>query len=284
VTGRIATEHEGVGQGAKAPHVRASAYRRGAARDAAAFVFVTLATSTSLLLPAALARRGILAARPERFAPLVVLGYFAPTLAAALLSATEKGEGGVRKLFRQLGRWRVDPRWYVIALALPGAVFVASKAVVTLATGAAAGPWVYLPDAQRIAAMLVIPLADQVGWRGFAFPRWQARYGSLNASLVLGVAWGLWHVTKQELVGVSPPLALIFVMVGLFAAANVVLTWIYNHANRSLLLVVVAQGGFYLNNPSQALPDHLAPLAIQASGYCVLALALGLLDRRAFFP
>jgi uncharacterized protein len=252
---------------------------------AGAFVATTFAVGGVLFLPAVLARAGVVPGPPERYELLVLLGFFAPTLAALLLSALERGRGGLRETFRPLGAWRVGVGWYLVALLLPGATFVCALAVHVLATGHPPGPWLYPPsDAQHVAAMCLIPLTDQIGWRGFAFPRLERRIGPLAASLLLGVAWAGWHVGKAALLEQGTPPALQPFLFLYCVAGYVVFSWLYLRTGESLVIVVIAHMGAYLENPSQALPANATPFILQAVGLGVVAVTLVLADRGAWRP
>lgn len=248
------------------------------------FLVTVFALTGLLLLPAGLAQRGAIAGPPERWVPLAILGFWSPMLAALLVARFARGGGGARDLFRPLGKWRVGAGWFLLAFSLPAVVCAAGMAGYRVLTGTTAGDLISLPhDGQRLAAMIMLPLVDQIGWRGFAYPRLAGRYGALAGSLILGVLWGLWHTTKQIIfnegaASIPPPFMMLY-----FVAVTLVFTWIYQHTGGSLLLVVVAQMGAYLTDPNApALPGRPSPLAIQTVAFVLLAIALVVLDRNVW--
>jgi membrane protease YdiL (CAAX protease family) len=227
-----------------------------------------------LQLPAVLAGQGWIAGPPERYMMLVGLGAFGPA-AAAMIAARVEGTG-VRALLRPLGVWRVGARWYLAALGLPGGIFVVAAGAYDLLGHAE--PLLYPPDrAAFVAAAVVFPVGEEIGWRGFALPRLIERFGPLRASIVIGVLWTFWHVPMLTLQGVSPILYLVFVsfMVG----GSILFTWIYRHTRGSLLLAVLTHVGAHLNNPGHALPQRATPMVIHTVAYVALAAALVVLDR-----
>jgi uncharacterized protein len=227
-----------------------------------------------LQLPAVLAGQGWIAGPPERYMMLVGLGAFGPA-AAAIIAARVEGTG-VRALLRPLGVWRVGLRWYLAALLLPGGIFVVTAgAYDVLGHGE---PLLYPPkQAAFVAAAIVFPVGEEIGWRGFALPRLIERFGPLPASIVIGVLWTFWHVPMLTLQGVSPVLYLVFVpfMVG----GSILFTWIYRHTRGSLLLAVLTHVGAHLNNPGHALPQRATPMVIHTVAYVALAAVLVVLDR-----
>jgi membrane protease YdiL (CAAX protease family) len=240
-----------------------------------------LAITGGLQLPAFLAQRGIIPGPMERYFIPMGLGAFGPLLAAVLVARRGAGRAGVRALFRPLRTWRVGLRWYLVALGIFGGIYVAGTAVYLALGGTGAGPWIYPPDnAERIAALLVFPVGEEIGWRGFALPRLQERHGALAASLMLGVAWAFWHTLMFLLAGLSP--IMFAISIGNIVAGSVIFSWIYNHTRGSLLLAILAHVGTHLNNPAHALPGALTPFVIFTVGVCAVACALVLLDRAAW--
>jgi len=249
-----------------------------APRGPAAFLLLVFGTTWLFQLPALLAERDVISGPAERFMPLVLLGFFGPLLIALLLSALE-GAAGLRALACGLLSWRTNPGYYALALFSSCAIFLAARALFAVIGGDELGPWFYPPrKPQQIAALVLIPFTEQIPWRGFLYPRLERKHGPQLASLLTGFAWGLFHVQKHAFIDPHASLVVALLTIAFMTSGTVVFTWFYQRSGRSLLLVVVAHMGAYLNNPSTALPNAL-PLAMHTLGYCLFAFALVRFDR-----
>lgn len=92
-------------------------------------------------------------------------------------------------------------------------------------------------------------IGEEVGWRGFALPRLQEKMSALNATLVLGVLWALWHL--PIFFYVFDPAIAVGWFFGLMCGA-ILFTWMYNSTDGSLLAVVLWHGTFNFITASAA--------------------------------
>jgi len=250
-------------------------------RGTSLFFALAFGITELLQLPGVLARFGVLPYPVERFVALGVLGCFGPVVAAVVVARLESGAAGVRALFRPLRTWRVGMRWYIVALTGFAAIYVGGTAVYKLCGGTVPVRWLYPPEnGQHIAALVLMPIVEEPGWRGFALTRLQQRHGALKASLMLGVLWGFWHTTMFLFAGTTP--SLFALAIANIVLGSVVFSWIYNHTHGSLLLAVLAHVGVHLNNPAHALPGNAGPMIIYTLAMGVAAGALVLADRKAW--
>ncbi len=249
-----------------------------ALRATARFFGFTFALTFALQLPAVLAHHGVIAGPPEKFMPLVGLGAFGPTFGAILAARGEPG--GVRAVFAQLGRWRVHPVWWLVALFASGVLFSSGMALVSLFVPDV-GPLAYPPnDAPRLIAMVFFPIGEEIGWRGFALPRLQERFGPVRASVLLGTAWCFWHAMMFDLAGL--PLVWLVILVPFFVSGSVFFTWLWNRTGGSLLLAVLAHVGAHLDNSNRPLPGNAIPAFVHMAVFVLFAILLVALDRKAF--
>jgi membrane protease YdiL (CAAX protease family) len=246
-----------------------------------ALYFVGTIGFTSLLqLPAVLGMQGIIAGGVTPYMLPAMMAAFGPILMATVAARLE-GKGGVRALFARVRRGPVGAIWHLVALGIFAAIYVGSTALYRAFGGADAGQWLYLPEnPQHVAAMIMMPLVEEPGWRGYALPRLQPRYGRLGASLLLGVGWALWHTTMFVLQGTTPVIFAIAIVN--IVAGSVIFSWIYNRTRGSLWLAILAHVGVHWNNPMHAVPANLIPFAVYTAGIVVAAFAVISFDRAAW--
>lgn len=246
------------------------------------FFAVALGLCWLSLLPACLARFGVLPGSPEQYMGLAPLAVFSPLIAGLIASRKEAGAEGMRSLMRGLKDWHVHPAWFLLALVLPGLVYTSARGLYALIPGNTGdAPWLGLPaDAQQVAAMFLVPIGEEIGWRGYALPRLQARHGSIRASLILGALWALWHVPMLTASGMT--LATGSLMLVSFLPGSLFFTWFYNRTGGSTLLAVLLHVGAHLDSPAHVTPTTTTSILLYTLGYFGVAAALVLLDRRGF--
>ncbi|MEW1844726.1 type II CAAX endopeptidase family protein [Nonomuraea angiospora] len=169
--------------------------------------------------------------------------YLGPIFGAFIVTAVADGREGVRRWIGRMTKWRVSWVWYAVAaLGVPAAIIVAAVAV--------SDEDLHLPPLAVLAAyvpglliqLVTTGLAEEPGWRDFALPRLQRRFGPLGATLVLGPLWGVWHLPLfLSEWGGWPDVT--WMRVGEFiafaCAFSVVVTWVFNRTGQSLPLVML---------------------------------------------
>ncbi len=257
----------------------------------ALLVFFALAfafTWTFMLLDA-LGSYGILPWRLTLEGPgilVVALMGYGPTIAALLVTGVTRGSTGTRKLLGRLLIWRVGIRWYAAAILLPAILFLlAAQMYVMLGGTLRANP----PFSVELVLMLVVSLlahavlnGEELGWRGFALPRLQARYQALAASLILGIPWFLFHLplflTAGGGVGGNQANEPLFAFLFQALAASVLATWLFNNTRGSVLLVILfhASANTFPELFHSVAPDALMPW-LQAIVFSATAIGVAIL-------
>ena len=194
-----------------------------------------------------------------------------PTLAALTVTAAISGRAGVGRFLRRYLQWRVGLPWYLLALFSFLLVYLLS---VCIPLGA--GPLLAFIQQWSLLLSVFLPLMgiqilfvalwEEPGWRGFALPRLQQRYGPVLGTIVLGTLHSFWHLPTGFIMG-GPlyPLALTtfvtFVLTGI--AGTFIYTWIYNHAKGSILIAILIHAAA---NAASGLVNNIIPANPSLSG------------------
>jgi membrane protease YdiL (CAAX protease family) len=173
---------------------------RNFARHHPLAVFVVLAYALSWAYWIPLAARGV------RITPGGAVTHFpgllGPAIAAYVTTALVSGRAGLRELTRRLWHtsrpaarfwlYSVSPVAFLALALLIAALLDKSPryADFTLYSG--------LPPLSLLAVIGLVLIfngyGEETGWRGFALPILQARYGFLKSALIVAAIWAGWHV------------------------------------------------------------------------------------------
>ncbi|WP_410614244.1 type II CAAX prenyl endopeptidase Rce1 family protein [Amycolatopsis sp. lyj-109] len=169
--------------------------------------------------------------------------YLGPILAAFVVTAAAHGRPGLQRWAGRLLKWNVNWRWYVGSiLGVPAALVVTSFAL--------NGGDIHLPSAMVFVALvpgLVLQLvttglAEEPGWRDFALPHLQPKFGPLRGTLILGPLWGLWHVPLFFSEWGHWPDVTVWTIVEFIATTtlfSILMTWVFNRSGESLPIAML---------------------------------------------
>ncbi len=214
----------------------------------------------------------------QRFLLMMLAWLAGPSVGSIIMTGVVSGRSGYRDLLARLTSWRAGVGWYALALLLAPLVSVGLSYALSAFTPA------YLPaiaTSPDITTVLVFGLTygllgggflEELGWTGFAIPRFRLRYGVVGAGLIMGLLWGAYHFSVIYWSG-NPTGALalgLLLPAQLFAwlpPFRVLMVWMYEHTH-SLLLAML------MHASATASMLILQPFGI--SGVMLLTYVLGL--------
>lgn len=235
----------------------------------ASFFILAILMSWISWLPYVLSRNGLgvldLTYRPllgtTQFAGVLPGAYMGPVFSAFLVTWIADGRTGLRSWVCRMRHWRVNWRWYALSLlGVPAAMILIGLG---FSGGQVAAPSLlivlaYVPGLAL--QVLTTGLAEEPGWRDFALPRLQRRFGALGAAAILGPVWAVWHLPLffSEWGGWPHTTWLHVAAFIVFCIGfNVVIAWLFNRTGGSLPLVVLAHAS--VNNFSSVVWSQVFP-------------------------
>jgi membrane protease YdiL (CAAX protease family) len=161
---------------------------------------------------------------------------FGPSLAGVGVAAAYGGKAGLVDLLIRLRPPVRHARWVAIAFGLPIMIVLLAVALRAL-IGGSVRPLAVPPLGQALSVFMTLlatrfflggGLGEELGWRGVMLPALQERMEPLRASLIIGVAHGIWHLPAY---GAGVLFLTLFTVSG-----SIVFTWIYNNTEGNVFL------------------------------------------------
>ncbi len=167
---------------------------------------------------------------------LFIIGGFVPSLLAIFLTWKKEGLFGLRLLGRRIIQFKLGWGWYMFTFLIVIAG-TAGQLTINKLLGNTFNASLFGAQLGSLLPLLILgPLSEELGWRGYALGRLQTRWDALASSLIVGLVWALWHLPLFMMVGTSqhemgvPFIGFLIKMM----ASSILYTWLYNNTQRSL--------------------------------------------------
>jgi len=191
---------------------------------------------------------------------LYTLGGFGPSVVGVWMIYREPDRASRRDLWQRLtGVSRISGPWYAAIIVIFPLIFGVAYGINALIGSAAPAMEGFAQVRLHPAALVGIligglvggPLSEELGWRGFAQDKVQARWPGWKANLLLAAVWWAWHLPLFFIEGTTQArIGLGTAGFWLFLANIVPLTFImaatYNANRRSVLSAVLLHWLFNL--------------------------------------
>lgn len=134
---------------------------------------------------------------------LFIIGGFVPSIVGIILTAKYEGKEGVKKLLKQSIKIKIGCKMFFTIIVVAVYFVISLILIAKLTTGnfEYSQFWIQLPT---ILPLIILgPLSEEYGWRGFAIKRLLKCTNPNLTSLIIGLVWGLWHLPLFYMLGSS---------------------------------------------------------------------------------
>jgi membrane protease YdiL (CAAX protease family) len=171
--------------------------------------------------------------------PVGALVLFCPMIGALILVYWENGLDGVKQLLKRSFDFRriKGKIWYVPILFLMPCIIILEYGLMKIMG-------VSIPNFRFPVLMVPVffvvffigAIGEEIGWTGYAIDPLQDRWNALEASIILGTIWAVWHIipflqTHNTPIWVAGQSATTVVL-------RVLIVWIYNNTGKSLFAAI----------------------------------------------
>ena len=224
-----------------------------------------------------------------------LIGLLAPTITAVILIMRSRNRALIADfLDRIINVRRISPRYLIVSLALPPAAMCLAIGLSLLA-GQSTDQFSLTADTSKLGVlvtsivltMILAPILEEMGWRGYGVDSFRARMGMLKATLAFGVLLSVWHAPLTLIPGsyhyglaqMESPIYLANFFIGAIPV-TIIINWLYYKHNRSILATAIVHAT--LNASGVLLAATPVTDLIATAVFTVIALAIVVLDRQLF--
>lgn len=184
---------------------------------------------------------------------LGLIGAYGPSIAAIIIQSIISKKD-LKPLLKTLIKVKVGFKIFLFVIAIPiglyalayflAAIIFNGDLSVHVIQGISNIPFWFL------AALPFGPLGEELGWRGFMLPKLMENHSVIKSTLLVGLAWGVWHLASFTFPGAAIPDFLpvsawtIILYIINTIALSLVFSYVYLKSNGSVFLAILLHAFF----------------------------------------
>ncbi len=180
---------------------------------------------------------------------IVRIGIFIPSITGLICAKLFGGMNEVKDLIKTLSYINIKLKWVFYTFFLFPFIVLLSYIVFRLTGGdlpTSHFPLWFIPIAFLYILVLMGPLGEELGWRGFVLKRMLLIYSPLKSGLILGIIWSMWHIPlffiqgtiQHELAGNG--LVVVFLCYLIYTTCiSLLMTIVYINTSGNLLICIL---------------------------------------------
>jgi len=193
--------------------------------------------------------------------PVIVgstIGAFSPLITLIIFEKITKGTISLNAILSTYRPNRQQIPWLILAAVIIPLSYVFANiffylsglqgtlTIMTEETLESLGFWLFIiiPVTFFATVLFSSPLGEEPGWRGFAIPRLQSKFGLNLGSLILGTFWWTWHQPINVANGLEMSLFSYFTMV----LSSFIYDSLFNLSKRRILTAMFAHASTFITN------------------------------------
>jgi membrane protease YdiL (CAAX protease family) len=198
---------------------------------------------------------------------LIVIAAATALIPAGIVCSVFSRVPGVRNYLETLVRPKGNVYWYVAALLIPPGIIALSILISHFLGIEIPSPLTFIDSGKDFVTVVILSsgygfffgnaVGEEVGWRGFALPRLQAKYNPLVAGLILAFPWFIWHFPLPQSQGLLSHLDLTAFLDAYwsFFLNSLIIAWLFNRTGGSILVAGLFHVSFNVSAEYLPVPD-----------------------------
>ena len=208
---------------------------------------------------------------------LFVIGGFVPSFVGIILTRIYEGKSGLKNLLLTVINFKIGYKAYVVIVAYP-VITGALQLIIYRLLGGSFDFSQFIKQLPSVIPLIILgPLSEEFGWRGFLQKRINSEFSLIPGSLIIGITWSLWHLPLFFMPGTSqhdfnmPYLPFMIAI----TSSSFIYTYIYIKSNGSMFSALLLHWiGTYI---MQVIASQVARSAAYNYLECLPALFIGVL-------